>query len=112
MAEQEYEFVGGSADGQRIPVAVPFEIGAQAAVPNHNGTTIAVYVAKQDGRFHFQGMGSNPRQDEAPNAQAQAVLNKIDNLLRELDSIYRGGAYPAAFTFPAKRGEWVLSRKL
>lgn len=111
MAEQEFEFVGGPADGQRIPVTVPFKVGAQAAVPNHAGTTIAVYEASQDGRYHFKGMGSNPRQDEAPNAQAQAVLRKIEDLLSELDGIYRGGAYPL-FAFPAKRGQWVLSRKL
>lgn len=113
MAERTFEFVGGPADGQKIIVGEPFSIGTPVIIPSKDGQTVSVYHSSPDGRFHYQGVGPKPLPgNTAPDERVQPIMHAISGLLKQLDGIYVGKGYPAAFTFKMERGEWVLTRRM
>jgi len=113
MTERAFEFVGGPADGQRIIVGEPFNIGTPVVLPSKDGQTVSIYHSAPDGRFHYQGVGPKPLPaDMFPDERLKPIMQAISGLLKELDGIYADKGYPMTSTFKMDRGEWVLSRRL
>jgi len=56
MSQKNYEFVGGSHDGEDVVMPEEYEVGFAMAIDTRPPTTgkREVYQLKEDGKFHYK----------------------------------------------------------
>jgi hypothetical protein len=109
---KDYEFVGGSMDGQKVRIGGSIYVGSTfpgTVLPGHRRE---IYQLNHDGKFEFTryGLDFNPRLG-MPDAMDDflALREKIDELFKDLDAYVEKYGGPDGTVFGI--GNWVVKHK-
>jgi hypothetical protein len=112
-AENEFQFVGGSMDGQKVRIGGALHPGMEypGQLPRSAGRR-EIYILDRENMFRFDryGLEFNPKA-ETPEALAelQPILDRVADVLRDLDSTFEKYGGPSAGNYGV--GNWVLRHK-
>jgi hypothetical protein len=107
-----FSFVGGSQDGNEVPVGGPVDLGTEVVLPLQGVPRKGeLYVLESDRRFHFHGFrDAAPEEVTTEQVTAwQPSIQKIAEGLQELDAVL---AKQGGRRAPIHIGHWTLQPNL
>ena len=107
----EYQFVGGSLDGQRLRINNA-RIGLPWRTETQPGRQTEIYTLNADDRFHFvrYGLGFNVVRNELQfSADLQPIQQQLAELLLSLDTILAEHGGPDATVY--RIGNWIIQHE-